>query len=235
MSSRIRGATVLVALSAIGLAGQPAAAAKTADNVYALCTVRDVTVQDNRMRGKMYRSAVFSAPASYDPVISMAPEKGGATSKQFEAWVWKTHGLSAGRMRLGNGSEHYCIEAPLTLEGKSQLTKLATEWDRSKFPDVELVGTNWARPKTAADLKFDAELAAYEASLRSVRAAEEKYSQDLAAIASKKARDTQAAQAALDQFARERAAHEAVVAENERQRRAYREEYKRVTGRYPDE
>lgn len=225
----------VIAALAAALPVQPVVAARTADNVYALCTVRDVTVKDNRMRGKLYRSAIFSAPASYDAVISMTPEKGGTTSKEFETWVWQTHGLSPERMRLGDGSEHYCIEAPLTLDGKAQLTKIATEWDRTKFPDVELVATTWVRRKSAADAKFDAELADYEAKLEAVRAAEQKYEQDLASIAAKKARDASAAQAALERFAAERAAHEAVVAENERQRQAYREEYRRVTGRYPDE
>lgn len=225
---------VIAALLAALCAGE-AAAAKTADNVYVLCTVRDVAVQDNRMKGKIYRSAVFSAPRSYDAVISMTPEKGGEASREFEQWVWKTKGLSTDRMSLSDGDEHYCIEAPLTLEGKERLAKVATEWDRSKFPEVELVSTSWTRKRSAADARFDAELADYEASLRAIRDAEQKYQSDLADIAAKKARDSQAAQAALDRFARERAAHEAVVAEHDRQRQAYREEYKRVTGRYPDE
>lgn len=220
---------------AVVLAAQPVSAAKTADNIYALCTVRDVTVKDNRIRGKLYRSAIFSAPRSYDANISLTPEKGGAVSREFEKWVAQAHGLRADRMSLGAGNEHYCIEAPLTLEGKAELTRIATEWDRSKFPEVELVRTSWARKKSAADQKFDSELAAYEARLKAVREAEEKYQRDLAEIVAKKARDSQAAQAALDRFATERAAHDAVVAENERQRQAYREEYKRVTGAYPED
>ncbi len=83
------------------------------------------------------------------------------------------------------------------------------------------------------------DLAKYEASLQATRAAAEKYERDLAEIEAKKTRDSQAAQAALDRFASERAAHEAetarIAAENQRQQQAYREEYKRVTGRYPDE
>ena len=228
-----------VALLAASAAAAPANAAPSTENVYALCTVRDVTVADNRIKGKLYRSGIFSAPAKYDSAISMTPGLGGAVSKQFEKWVWETHGLRADRMRLGEGDEHYCIEAPLTIQGKDSLSKLITDWDNSQFPEVELVRTDWEREKSAADRKFDADLAKYEQAERARLAAVEEFERAKAANEEKKARDTAAAQAALDQYAADRAAAEAtaaaVAAENERRRQAYREEYRKATGRYPDE
>ena len=229
---------IAIALAALAFE-TGAEAAKTADNVYALCTVRDVTVSGDQMRGKIYRSAIFSAPRSYEAVISPKPDKGSKVSAEFEKFVWRTYGFRPDRMSLDDRSEHWCIEEPLTLAGKEQLTKVASEWDRAKFPEIEMVKTSWSRAKSAADERYDAELAEYEASLRATREAEEKYKQDVAAMEDRKSRNVAAAKAALDQFARDSAAHDAEVAriqaDADRQRQAYREEYKRVMGRYPDE
>ena len=71
--------------------------------------------------------------------------------------------------------------------------------------------------------------------LQAVRDAHERYRSDGAEVEAKKARDTPAAKVAFDQFAPERAAYAAAAAESERQRQAYREEYMRATGRYPDQ
>jgi hypothetical protein len=226
--------SALVLLAALWSA--PAAAApKTKDNVYALCTVRDVAVKDNQMVGTIYRSAVFSASAAYDSDISLTPEKGGKVSQQFEQHVWKSKGFSKDRMSISDGDEHYCVEAPLTLEGKAMLEAMTRDWDKAKFPRVDMVATGWTPPRREWDRKFDEELADYERKMKAVRDAEERYRSGLAAVEEAKARNASTTKAALDQFERERAAHAAVVAESERQRQAYREEYKRVTGRYPDE
>ncbi len=225
-------AAILLAALSSAAAAQPQ---KGKDNVYALCTVRDVAVKDNQMVGTIYRSAVFSAPASYDKDISLTPERGGTVSRQFEQHLWKTKGLSKDRMSISGGDEHYCVEAPLTLDGKAKLEAMTRDWDKAKFPRVEMVATNWSPPKRDWDRKFDAELADYEKLLKATREAHERYRQDVAEVEAKKARDAVAAKAALDKFAQERAAYEAAAAESERQRQAYREEYKRVTGRYPDQ
>ena len=224
----------LILLAALCTASA-AYAQKGKDNVYALCTVRDVAVKDNQMVGTIYRSAVFSASVSYDSDISLTPERGGKTSLAFEQHLWKSKGFSKDRMSISSGDEHYCIEAPLTLDGKAKLEAMTRDWDKAKFPRVDMVATNWTPPKKEWDRKFDEKLADYERRMKEVRDAEESYRSGLAAMAEAKARNSSVTRAALDQFERDRAAHAAVVAENERQRQAYREEYKRATGRYPDE
>ena len=221
-------------LAASPIAGSAAVVETTRDNVYALCTVRDVTVKDNRMVGTIYRSAVFSAPASYDADISMTPEKGGKASDAFQGWVAKEKGFRKDRMSLGKGDEHYCIEAPLTLEGKEKLVAMTRDWDNSKFPAVAMVATGWSPPRREWDVRFDSQLADYERLLGANRDAHRRYDEELKRIEEKRAKDGEAAKAALEKFGRERASYEAAVAESERQRQAYREEYKRVTGRYPD-
>ena len=230
---RAIGLILFAALPSV--AGAAAPAQKTRDNVYALCTVRDVAVKDNQMVGTIYRSAVFSASASYDGDISLTPEKGGKVSAQFEQHLWKSKGFSKDRMSISSGSEHYCIEAPLTLEGKAKLEAMTREWDKTKFPKVDMVATGWTPPKKEWDRKFDQDLAEYERKMKAVRDAEDSYRSGLAAVEEAKARNSSVTKAALDQFERDRAAHAAVVAESKRQRQTYREEYKRVTGRYPDE
>jgi hypothetical protein len=226
--------SALVLLAALSVSSL-AQAQNGKDNVYALCTVRDVAVKDNQMVGTIYRSAVFAASAAYDSDISLTPERGGLVSRQFEQFLWKSKGFSKDRMSISKGDEHYCIEAPLTLEGKAKLEAMTSDWDKAKFPRVEMVATNWSPPKRDWDRKFDAELADYEKLLKATRDAHERYRQDVAEVEAKKARDAVAAKAALDKFDQERAAYEAAAAESERQRQAYREEYKRVTGRYPGE
>ena len=230
----MRVASGLVLLAAL-CASTAALARKGKDNVYALCTVRDVAVKDNQMVGTIYRSAVFSAATSYDSDISLNPEKGGKVSAQFEQHLWKSKGFSKDRMSISSGDEHYCIEAPLTLEGKAKLEAMTRDWDKAKFPRVDMVATGWTPPKREWDRKFDQDLAHYERKLKAVRAAEESYRSGLSTMEETKARNASTTKAALDQFERERAAHAAAVAESERQRQAYREEYKRVTGRYPDQ
>jgi hypothetical protein len=227
-------APALILLAALASAAA-AAPKKTADNVYALCTVRDVAVKDDQMVGTIYRSAVFSASAAYDGDISLTPERGGNVSRQFEQHLWKSKGFSKDRMSISKGDEHYCIEAPLTLEGKAKLEAMTREWDKSKFPRVDMVATGWTPPKREWDRKFDAELADYEQKMKSVRDAEARYSNALAAMERAKSRNASTTKAALDQFERERAAHADAVAESERKQQAYREEYKRATGRYPGE
>lgn len=226
---------ILIGLALISSSASATVVETTRDNVYALCTVRDVTVKDDHMVGTIYRSAVFSAPKSYDADISMTPDHGGKTSQLFQAWVAKTKGFRPDRMSLGKGDEHYCIEAPLTLEGKEQLTAMTREWDRAKFPTVEMVATDWSPPRREWDVRFDKQLADYEKALSANRDAHTRYEAELKRVEDQRAKDGETAKAALDQFAKERAAYEAAVAESERQRQAYREEYKRVTGRYPDQ
>jgi hypothetical protein len=92
-----------------------------------------------------------------------------------------------------------------------------------------------APPKREWERKYDAELADYERKMKAVRDAEESYRSGLAAVEEAKTRNASTTRAALDEFERERAAHAAAVAESERKQQAYREEYKRVTGRYPGE
>lgn len=229
------GAALCVIPSAPGAAAAGASAAAGTDNVYALCTVRDVTVENNRMVGTIYRSAIFSAPASYDGEISMTPEHGGKVSAEFEKWVAGSKGFRADRKSLSKGDEHYCIEAPLTLDGKAQLDKLRRDWDRAKFPRVDLVATDWTPKRGDADRRFDAALEDYERNLQATRDAQQKYKNDLAQVEATKSRNAQAAEAARAQFAQERAAYEAAAAESERQRQAYREAFKKATGHYPDE
>lgn len=242
--------TICTGLVALALAA-PAAAQSANGEVYALCTVRDVTVSNDQMVGTVYRSAVFKAPADYDDDISMTPEKGGRVSAAFEEHLAKARGFRKDRMALSKGDEHYCIEAPLTAAGKKKLEAMTRDWDHAKFPEVYLVATNWSPPKieepsTVAgaaakmtksdnDRKFEQQMAEYEKTLAANRAAHENYAKALAEVEAQRARDGAAAKVALDEFNRERAAYEAAVAESERQRQAYREEYKRVTGRYPDQ
>jgi hypothetical protein len=237
----------LCAAVAAALLASPSAAA--GGEVYALCTVRDVTVRDDHMIGTIYRSAVFTAAADYDADISMTPEKGGKVSAAFEAHLAASRGLRKDRMALSEGDEHWCIEAPLTAAGKKKLEAMTRDWDNSKYPDVYLVSTNWSPPKPEAaaaaaaptltksdhDRKFEQQIAEYEKVLAASKAAQERYQQDVARVAEEKARGSAAAQAALDQFAKERAAYEAKAADAERQRQAYREEYKKVMGTYPDQ
>ena len=90
--TRGRGLLLLAMLSAASAVH----AQKGKDNVYALCTVRDVAVKDDQMVGTIYRSAVSSASASYDKDISLTPERGGKVSAQFEQHLWKAKGFQQG-------------------------------------------------------------------------------------------------------------------------------------------
>ena len=104
-------------------------------------------------------------------------------------------------MSISSGDEHYCVEAPLTLEGKAKLEAMTRDWDKAKFPRVDMVVTDWVPPKREWDRKFDADLAGYETLLKATRDAHERYQNDVAEVEAKKARDTAAAKVALDKFA----------------------------------
>ena len=114
-------------------AAAAAAVETTKDNIYALCTVRDVTVKDDQMVGTIYRSAVFSAPASYDKRHLADPGEGRQGQPDVRGCIAKSKGLSKDRMSLGKGDEHYCIEAPLTLEGKDKLEAMTRDWDQRQI------------------------------------------------------------------------------------------------------
>ena len=201
--------------------------------VYAICMVRDVTVTGDRATGKIYRSAIFSAPRSYDSDISLTPDKAGEVSALFEKWVFATHGLRPDRVSIGLGDEHYCIEAPATAEGERKLVGLVQEWSTQPFPGIESVLTGWYPEgigKRIAHLvpPSPEQQANYDAAVRKREA-------DIAAMESSHRRAASDAQQALDQHAAEVARAAESQRQYEQQRQAYREEYKRITGRYPEE
>lgn len=210
-----------------------AASGQGSGEVYAICMLRDVTVTGDRVTGKIYRSAIFSAPRTYDSDISLTPDKAGDVSASFEKWVYVTHGLRPDRVGIGVGDEHYCIEAPATAEGQRKLVSLVQEWSSQPFPGIESVLTGWYPEgigKRIAHLvpPSSEQQAIYDAAVRKREA-------DIAAMESSHRRAASAAQQALDRHSAEVARAAESRRQYERQRQAYREEYKRVTGRYPDE
>jgi len=225
--------SVVRAIAALLSAAIPSVAtAQGEELVYALCSVRDVTMfQNGDVDGKIYRSAIFSAPADYDDEISLKPNKGGLVSRHFEAWVAKTKGLRPDRVSLGNGDEHSCIEAPLTPAGENEIIKTAQAWSVSNPRSVKEVFTDWTpwlgrRVGRLVPPSAEA-IAQYEAALK--------------ARQQKIAADQQQLDQAEAEAAAVLAAHEAELAkaraaqvEYERRQQQYREEYYRVTGRYPD-
>jgi hypothetical protein len=190
-------------------------------------------VQGDRVVGKIYRSAIFEVSSNYDDDISLTPEKGGETSRQFEVWVRDTYGLRPDRARISDGDEHFCIEAPANEDGQAQLTELVQKWGTQVFNGIQLIYTGWfprdiskriahinpptseerARYQaalTARDDEIAAQNLAHQSNVAAARQEQEKYA------------------ATLERSRAEREAYE-------RARQAYREEYKRVTGTYPPE
>jgi hypothetical protein len=112
---------------------------------------------------------------------------------------------------------------------------------RAKIPPTKVIITGGdsapSRPKMTsaeADAKYEADLANYRAAMAEHDAAVERYKKRLEAMDASKADKAQAAQQANAAYQAELAKAEAAKAEYERQRQAYREEYKRITGSYPD-
>lgn len=195
------------------------AEAQSTESVYAICSVRDVAVAgEDRVVGKIYRSAIFSVPSNFDADISLTPERGSDVSRGFERWVHDTHRLRADRVAISDGDEHYCVEAPATEEGAQTLVRLIREWSTNPHSQVEQVLTAWYPEgfgKRIAHLvpPSTAEVEAYRAALK-------KRQSDIAAMEEAHSRATAEARRVQEKF--------------ERERQAYREEYRRVTGRYPD-
>lgn len=219
----------------LGAAALPATAAsgQGPGEVYAICTVRDVTVAGDRVIGKIYRSAIFAAPQTYDSDISLTPDKAGEVSGRFEKWVYSTYGLRSDRVSIGLGDEHYCIEAPATSDGERKLVALVQQWSSQPFPGIESVLTPWYPEgigrKVAHLVPPSPEQQA------NYKAAVQKREADIAAMESAHRRAASDAKAALNQHAAEVARAAESRRQYELQRQTYREEYKSVTGRYPDE
>ena len=179
------------------------------------------------------RSAIFAAPQTYDSDISLTPEKAGEVSGRFEKWVYSTYGLRSDRVSIGLGDEHYCIEAPATSDGERKLVGLIQQWSSQPFPGIESVLTPWYPEgigrKVAHLVPPSPEQQA------NYKAAVQKREADIAAMESAHRRAASDAKAALNQHAAEVARAAESRRQYELQRQTYREEYKRVTGRYPDE
>lgn len=201
--------------------------------VYALCTVRDVTLQGDQVVGKVYRSAIFSVAANYERDVSLTPENGEIVSGAFEQWVNERHGLRSDRVGISEGDEHYCIEAPATAEGHQTLVRLVQEWNTQPNSGVEHVLTGWY-PEGLGKRIGHLKPPSAEEQPR-YRAAVQKRESDIAAMEASHRKAAAAAQQALDQHATEAARARAAQEQYERDRQAYREEYRRLTGRYPDE
>lgn len=217
--------------ASVGTGHATPAFAQSDGRVYAICTVRDVTVlEDEQTVGKIYRSTIFSLPASYENDVSLTPERGGKISANFERWVHDRHGLRPDRVSLGEGAEHYCIEAPLTETGERQLVELTQQWSIQHPEGLQQVLTEWTPPqgkRVARLVPPSAEaLAAYTAALESRK-------RQIEADQAKFRQAVDDARTAVDAHAAEVEKADAAQAEYERQREAYREEYKRITGTYP--
>ncbi|HVM22124.1 MAG TPA: hypothetical protein VM308_02335 [Sphingomicrobium sp.] len=207
--------------------------AQSEKRVYAICTVRDVTVfKDGAVAGKVYRSAIFSAPADYDEDISMKPNRGGLASKHFEAWVATKYGLRHDRVSLGDVDEHYCIEAPYTPEGESQLIETVQGWSVGNPLGIEQLFTEWTPWLGKREGRLvppsEDDIARYKAALD---AREQRIAADQRRLREAAARAANALAAHEAELAKAKSAQ----AEYERQLQRYREEYYRATGRYPDQ
>lgn len=194
------------------------------EKVYGFCTVRDITLDgSHNYSGKVYRTEVFSVGSGYDTVISMKPMLGDKESATLERWVGRKYGFRPDRTGDPSESQHYCIEVPSTDEGMERLRSVHRTWDNASFPEVTLVRVPWV-PMEATLIP---DPAPSEEHRRQVAAAE--------ASVAKAAADLRDAQARTNEAL---AAHSAKVraeqAEFARKLQAYREEYKRVTGREPD-
>ena len=200
------------------------ASAARAESVYGFCTVRDITYDDDgSYSGKVYRTEVFSVSRNYDTEISMKPMIGGKESATLERWIGRKYGFRPDRTGDPSESQHYCIEAPYTDEGDASLRTTHRTWDNAAFPDVTLVRVPWV-PMEATLIP---DPAPGEEHQRQVAAAE--------ASTAKAAADLRDAQARTNEAL---AAHTAKVRANQeefaRQQQAYRDEYRRTTGRDPD-
>ena len=113
---------------------------------------------------------------------------------------------------------------------------------RAKIPPTAVIITDGdsapSRPKMTAaeaDAKYEAELEKYKAAMAEHDAAVERYEQRLEAMDESQADKARAAEQANAAYQSELARANAAKSEYERQRQAYREEYRRITGRYPDD
>lgn len=231
--------TLLPALVLLG-AAYPSSAAEVKPRVYALCTVRDLAFDQNSApEGKVYRSEVFSARADYDTDISPEPERASKASAEFEQFVFTTYGLRDDRSGMKGKSEHYCIEAPDTPEGRLQLEATRREWDSGSFPAVELVLTNFIpapyKP-SEKELEFQAKQKAYGE-------ARAQYEQEVARNEAEQAafqRDVEATRRSAEQTAKLLQAHaeevaraQAAAEEYRLKREEYVRQYREATGMEP--
>ncbi len=207
------------------------ALAQSDTRVHGICTVRDAAVRENdQVVGTIYRSTIFSAPVIYDADISLTPERGGSVSAAFERWVYEKYGFRPDRVSLGDGAEHYCVEAPFTETGEQQLVEAAQQWSMQHQEGMTQVFTEWtpAEGKRVGRLvppSGDA-LAAYKAAVDARKS-------QIEADQTRLRQAVDDARTAVDTHAAELEKADAAKAEYERQREAYREEYKRITGQYP--
>ena len=213
----------LMLATATATIGLPIPAIAAGPEIYGFCTVRDIVFANETYTGKVYRTEIFSVPRTYDSEISMTPMVGGKESATLERWVGRKFGFRPDRTGDPRESQHYRIEAPLTENGAASLRTLHKAWDQFAFPNVALVRVPWI-PMEATVVHDPAPL--------------DRYQRDVSAAAAAAERSAAGARAAKLRIEQERAAHAAKVqardAENERNQQAYREEYKRLTGRYPN-
>ena len=210
--------------SVIFVATSASAAPPSTDSVYGFCTVRDITFDgDEGYSGKVYRTEIFSALRSYDSAISMKPMIGGKESATLERWLGRKYGFRPDRTGDPTESQHYCIEAPFTEAGEQELRTLHKAWDQAAFPDVSLLRVPWV-PMEATLIPDPGPGEEYRRRLAEAKASEERN------IAEASAARARTQQTLADHAARVAAAE----AEHQRNQQAYREEYKRLTGRDPD-
>jgi hypothetical protein len=203
------------------LAG-PVFAAEVKPRVYALCTVRDLAFDhDKAAEGKVYRSEVFSVREDYDSEISAEPEKASKASAEFEQFIFSTYGLRADRSAMKGRSEHYCIEARDTPEGRRELETARSSWDVNSFPRVELVLTDFipaAFKPSDRELEFQAKQreygearAQYERELLEHQEAKAKFEKESEAAARSAVEAQRALEAYQAELARNQAAYEAYL------------------------
>lgn len=217
----------------------PLDAANIRPRVYVLCTVREVVnAPGQAARGKVYRSAVFSAPGDYDGDGSNSPPPSGSAHRQFEMYLSRTYGLHPDRSRMGGTANYSCIEAPDTAQGRSHL-ETVREVRSDESPSVEVVLTNFIPPQykpTAGELQFEGQQEEYElrrkqyeSDLAAHRAAQQKVLQQAKAAGA----SARAATKAQADFAAQMKKFKAAQDEYERQRAQYEREYERATGSKP--
>lgn len=114
--------------------------------IYAFCSVRDIVFDGHHFVGRLYRSRIFAAPRNYDEIISLENSAGGRVSRMFEDWVFEATGFQQGRMGDPAGSEHWCVEAPLTPEGRRQIEQARSAHDPARHPGMIELYTGWVPP-----------------------------------------------------------------------------------------